>query len=150
MTRAAFTLLLKADISNRARPRRRDLPECADAVLHHRQALSFTRHPGLCVQEVDRNPCPPKGPVQAEAVRGGPVRPHGSSGAVARCAAESRDADLGRNSPLSRERTPQRGGGDYDERGGKAPHRSSRAQVHFTPRVSQPLVALFSPLTIQL
>jgi len=117
-------------------------PECADAVLHHRQALSFTRHPGLCVQEVDRNACPPRVRSRRRPYVVG-VRPTVAPALSAMCA-ESRDADLGRNPPLSRERTPQQAAVTTMSVAVRAPHRSSG--LRFTSHQGQPtLVALFSP-----
>src|SRR2546430_1292082 len=133
----------RAEARHAKRNLRGDLPEGADPVLHYRYALAFGDQAGVSMEDADRHAGAASAAFQAEFERRGPVRPHGRSSAVARCAAEPGHAELRGDAPLSRdagraERKTERG-----EYGGQF-------QIHFIPKVIQPFVALFWPFTIQL
>src|SRR2546423_13827911 len=95
------------------------------------------------MEDADRHAGAASAAFQAEFERRGPVRPHGRSSAVARCAAEPGHAELRGDAPLSRdagraERKTERGeyGGEFSN--------------YFLPQGIPPLLAVFWPFTLQL
>src|SRR3989440_10180370 len=78
-------------------------PEGADPVLHYRYPLALGDQAGIGVEDADRHAGAACAAFQAEFERRGPVRPHGRSSAVARCAAEPGHAELRGDAPLSRD-----------------------------------------------
>src|SRR5438445_13574393 len=94
------------------------------------------------MEDADRRAGAASAAFQAEFERRGPVRPHGRSSAVARCAAEPGHAELRGDAPLSRDAgraEPETERGDD----------GAQLQLHFIPKAIQPFVAFFWPFTIQ-